>query len=1063
MTPRNCFIFFLVLCLPVSWLLGQQTGSSLLGTVTDSSGAAVPGVQVQIVETRTGLTHSTSTNEQGMYAFPALPVGIYRLEATTSGFKRLTREGITLDANQNARINLQLEIGSVSEEVTVTAEAPLVNTRDVQIGGLVDDRRVTDLPLNGRNTYDLAGILPGVSSTNTPTVQSNNGNTLNVNGSRGSMNTFLLDGAFNNDLWRNTGNASPNPEAVQQFRLLTSNFSAEFGRSPGAVVSVVTKSGTNDFHGSLFHFLRNSKLNARNYFQPTVAPLRQNQFGATVGGPVVRNKAFFFFGWQSLLIRNDAFINSGIPPTEAERAGDFSAAPAAQQPRDPDTGLPFANANIPLNRLDPVAMNIIDRFVPLPNRPDGRLEAFDSLKNDENQYTTRLDWQVSSAHKLYGTLFLVRGNSFDPFGAGTQVPEYGKLDSRLRQNTVVIGEDWIVSPTIINQARFSLSQRLYNQVTPLTTSWSDFGSNITLGAEPPRPPQIFVTGRWQKGIFGNSNFDQQAWNISDTVSVLKGSHSLKFGAWALISRFVEDGNWLGSGQVRFQPQFTGNVLADFMMGRAASLRQNNGNDRDFLSDSYHFFAQDDWQISPRVSLNLGLRYELNRPFRSHRDEMQAFRFGQQSTLIPAAPTGMLFPGDPGIPRGVMQTDRNDFGPRVGVAIDAFGNGKTAIRAGYGVYYAIGFANWNSNMQGQPFLLDVTLFGTQNLVDPWAAQPGGSPFPYTLDPQNPIFSLPVTANYMSENFRSPYIQQYSFSVEQQLADNLALTVAYVGNTSRKLSVQRDANNPVFGPGATAGNINARRPYMPGTFAQIAHLESAANAHYDSLQMTVNRRLSRGFTIMGNYTWSKSIDEISADVTSATGVAMVDSNNRRLERAVSNFDARHILNATFVWELGQFENTGWLRHVIGGWQANGILRMQSGSPVDLTAGSDRNLDGNNNDRPDLTGNPFLSPNRSREELIAQYYDRSAFAVPALGAVGTAGRNLLYGPGSKNFTGSLFKRFPIHEQHEIQFRAEFFNLFNWVNLGNPVSNINNQNAGRILSAGGPRIVQFALKYSF
>ena len=1018
---------------------------------------------MQVTETRTGLLQNTSSNEQGVYSFPALSVGIYRLEASSEGFKRLTRDGITLDANQNARVNLQLEIGSVSDEVTVTAEAPLVNTRDVQIGGLVDDRRVTDLPLNGRNTYDLAAILPGVSSVSTPTVQSNSGNTMNVNGSRGSMNTFLLDGAFNNDLWRNTGNASPNPEAVQQFRLLTSNFSAEFGRSPGAVISIVTKSGTNDFHGSAYNFLRNSRLNARNYFQPTVAALRQNQYGATVGGPVIRNKAFFFFGWQSLKIRNDAFINSGIPPTSAERQGDFSAAAAAQRPRDPDTGQPFAGGIIPLNRLDPVAMNIIDRFVPLPNRADGRFEAFDSLGNDEDQFTTRMDYQISSMHKLYGTMFLVRGNGFDPFSSGTQVPEYGRLNTRLRQNTVVIGEDWIISPTIINQVRFSLSQRLYDQTNALSTSWSDFGSLVTLGAEPARPPQLFITGRWQMGNFGDSDFNQQAWNISNTTSVLRGSHSLKFGAWSLISRFVEGGNWLGAGQVRFQPQATGNVLSDFMMGRAASFRQNNGNDRNFLSDSFHFFAQDDWQISQRISLNLGMRYELNRPFRSHRDEMQAFRFGQQSTVIPGAPLGMLFPGDTGIPRGVMQTDRNDFGPRVGVAIDPFGNGKTAIRAGYGLYYAIGFANWNSNMQGQPFLLDVTLFGTPNLVDPWAAQPGGTPFPYTLDRQNPTFSLPVTANYMSENFRSPYIQQYSLSVEQELASNLALTVAYVGNTSRKLSVQRDINNPIFGPGATGGNINERRPYLPGVFAQIAHMESAANAHYDALQMTINRRFSRGFTVMANYTWSKSIDEISADVTSATGVAMVDSNNRRLERAVSNFDTRHIFNGTFVWELGQFERTGWLRHVIGGWQANGIFRLQSGSPVNLTAGSDRNLDGNNNDRPNLVGNPFLDTGRSRDELIESYYDRSAFEVPALGAIGTAGRNLLYGPGSKEFTGSMFKRFPIHEQHEIQFRAEFFNLPNWVNLGNPVSNINNQNAGRILSAGAPRVVQFALKYSF
>lgn len=1041
-------------------LLAQSTNASVAGQVTDSSGATVPHAIVRIANLQTGIASQATTASDGLFNFPALTVGRYELTVEAPGFRKYSQTGIVLDVNRNAQMNVTLEPGSLADAVTVTSDAPLVNTRDVQIGGVVDTRRVNDLPLNGRNVYDLVSILPGVISANTSTVANNDGTTMNVNGSRARSSTFFLDGGFNNDLWRNSGNVAPNPEAVDQFRLLTSNFSAEFGRSPGAVVNVITKSGANDFHGSAYDYLRNDKLNARNFFQPTVSPLRQNQYGASVGGPILRNRTFFFFSWQGLKIRSQSFINSGLTPTAAQRAGDFSALPRSQWPKIPGTNTVYPNGRIPQDQLDPVAQNIL-KLVPLPNTPDGRLEAWGPLRNDENQYVGRIDHQLTQMHKLYGTLFFVRGNNFDPFNSSTQIPGYAEMNMNYRQNNVVIGEDWIVNPSVLNQFRFNLSQRVYDQVSPQETSWSDFGSQVSLGALPPRPPQIFVTGWWQMGTFGNSSFNQKAWNVSDTVSITRGAHSLKAGAWLLFSQFRETGNWLGSGQIRFQNQFTGSALADFLLGRAASFRQNNGTNRDFTGDSYHFFVQDDWQINRRLTLNLGLRYELNKPFVSAGDQLTTFRFGEQSQEIPKAPLGLLFPGDPGIPRATIPTDKNDFAPRVGLAYDVFGNGRTAVRAGYGVYYAVGFANWVSSLQGQPFLLDTTVFGTTNLVQPY---PNGSPFPYTLDPANPIFTLPISANYMSENFRTPYVQQYNFSVEQQLRRDLSMTLAYVGNISRKLAVQRDANTPVFtGAGSTAGNVNQRRPYLPGTFAQIAQLEAAANANYNAFQATVNKRFSDHFTILANYTWGKSIDDASADVTSSTSVAMADSNNRSLERGPSDFDVRHIFNLSWVWETPHLARLGWARHVLGDWQLNGILRLQSGSALNVTSGRDTNLDGNNNDRPNVVGDPHLSTNRSRDELIAQYFDPSAFVPAANGQNGTTGRNVLYGPGSRTFDFSLFKTFLIHEQHRVQFRAEFFNFPNWVNFNNPNTNIGSSNAGRILSARPARQVQFALKYLF
>ncbi|MBI4874736.1 MAG: TonB-dependent receptor [Acidobacteria bacterium] len=1048
----------------VQTLCAQAVTGTILGSVLDASGAAVPGVAVKVTNTLTGETRNLVSDASGNYIATALSVGRYRVEIKREGFKTFIGDGTGLEVNQNVRIDARLTLGAVTESVQVTADAAQVDTYQTQVGAIVDTNRVNDLPLNGRNVYDLAITLPGVASTRFNTVSDSGGNYMNVNGNRSRSSTFLLDGGFNNDLWRNSGSASPNPDAVQEFRLITSNFNAEFGRSPGAVFNVVLKSGTNQLHASLWEFLRNDKLNAKNFFQPTVAPLRQNQYGFSAGGPAIRNKTFFFGSFQGLRVRSQAFVNSATPPAAAERAGDFSAAPASQRPNDPSTGQPFPGARIPASRLDPVAKTIIDRYVPLPNQADGRLQATGSSRDNEDQYLVKADHLPTGSHKLYGSLFWIQGSSYQPFPSSTQVPNYADNTTEYRQRNILVSEDWIVGPATLNQAQFSYSKRDTPIVDLFQHSWADYGSKVTLGAGPARPPQLFINGRWQMGTFGANGQMQTSFGASDTLTMTRGAHTIKTGIWYLRGSFDEIGNWLGAGQVRFTGGFTRSTLADFMLGQAASFRQNNGLNRVFRSDSAHGYLQDDWRVHPRLTLNLGLRYELNMPLVSTTDELATFRFGQQSTVIPAAPRGQVFHGDKGIPRGMIKTDKNNFAPRIGVAFDPTGRGKMAIRAGYGVFYAIGFANITSNLQGQPFLIDVTAFGTPNLVNPWANVPGGSPFPYKLDPSNPRFSLPLTANYFDENAVSPYVQQYSLTVERQLTSTLTAQAAYVGNTSRKLLFQRDANAPIFGPGATAGNVNQRRPYLPASFAQVAHVLSGSNANYNSLQVTVRQRLARGFTINGNYTWSKSMDEISDDIFNPTAVAVVDSNDRKRERALSGFNPARVLVVSYLWELPAVGKWSWFgKQVLSGWQMSGITRLESGTPMTVTAGSDRNLDGNANDRADLNGDPIPGGGRSRDEWLLRYFNTAAFALPALGTAGTSGRSILLGPGSQTWNLSAFKNFVPFESHRLQFRAELFSAFNHTNFGNPNTALNSSNFGRILGAGGARVVQFGLKYGF
>jgi hypothetical protein len=1034
--------------------------------VADSSGATMPNVTVTATNILTGQTRSIPSDASGSYLIRSLPVGEYRIEAEAQGFKKFEHAGIVLDVNRNARVDIKLEVGQVTEKLEVVGDAPLVDTQEVQAGGLVDARRTVDLPVNGRNVYSLSSILPGVATNSTEQLSTRNGNTMNVNGSRSKNSTFLLDGGFNTTLWRTSGQAAPNPDATQEIQIITNNFSAQYGRSSGAVVNVVTRSGTNEFHGGLFEFLRNDKLNARNFFLSTVSPLHQNQFGGTLGGPVIRNRTFFFGSYETLHVRSSQFVNSALPPTAAERAGDFSSQSPKNWPVDPQIGQPFPNGMIPATRLDPVAQSILQKAIPLPNLPDGRLQALRPLASNQSQATVKVDHMLGQSQRLSGTLFYLTNINNEPFGGGMNIPDYDVFAIHYHQWNAVVNHTWTISPALLNEMGFTFTRDYFDEIPGNRLSWPDFGSQVPLGADFHKryPPVLRVSGRWTGGV-ENENMGQKdrtlAWN--EMLSWNHAGHNIKIGTWFGYSGYNALLSLAGAGIVGFTGNFTNNALGDFLLGQAATFRQTSGTRREFRRWDWESFVQDDWKISRRVTLNLGIRYELAPRFYSLLDDLQVYRPGQQSQVIPSAPPGLLFTGDPGVPKGMAKLDRNNFAPRIGLVIDPFGNGKTSIHAGYGIFYATPYADSATYLQEQPFQVDLTVFGTPNLINPYANVT--NPFPYTLNKANPFFVYPITADSLSRDITTPYVEQYTLAIERQLASNLMVRVAYVGNQSHKLIEQLDINQPIVRAGSsTASNINARRPILPGTYGQLSESSSIGNAHYDSLQVSVDRRFAHGFSILANYTFGKSIDVTSDDPSNPTDILAVDSTNLRYDRAPSNFDIRHIFNISYIWELPKVNRWGFFgRQVLSGWQLNGLTRIQSGPTVNIQSGQDINLNGINNDRPNVVGPITINSGGSRDERIAQYFNPSAFARPAAGLLGTASRNILYGPGSQQWDLSVFRYFPIHEQHRLQFRAEFFNLPNLVNFGKPVSSQTSASFGKIISAGSARVVQLGLKYNF
>ena len=1042
--------------------LFAQSSANIVGTVRDSSGALIPGAQISVVNVQTGYTQSRPSDADGSFKLPLLPVGKYQLTVEKAGFQKYVQTDITLAVNDNATIDVTLAVGAVSEAVTVTGAAPLVEAQSGTIKGLVDQQRIVDLPLNGRDVTQLMAIQAGVIARD---QSSSEGNAFVVNGSRQNGVYYLLDTGMNTDSYRNYSGLFPNPDAIQEFSVQKSNFSAEYANATGAVVNVVTKSGTNQFHGTVFEFLRNSAFNARNFFAAKRDSLKRNQYGGTFGGPVVKDKLFFFFAYQGTRLRSDPQLTREFMPTTAMRNGDFSAVGKAI--KDPLTGANFPGGVIPVSRINPVTRAFL-KYLPDPGTPDGsRFTGFPVI-NNQNEYTGKVDWAVGQ-HRIAGRFFY---NKFSrPFTGnledyGTMYSsDVGKSTQPYRQFTV--NDMYTVSPALINSFTFAYrGRRTFNDWTAvkLPLSFPDAGVK-GLAVQDPTSVYISVSGGFTARpgwLYDKNDYDLQ-W--ADTATWIRGRHELKFGGEILRTANDIKNHFRTMGLFTFNGSLTGNATADLMLGEVYQFWQGGGEYKSLYGTRWGFFGQDNFRATSNLTINLGLRWDPQYPYHDDLGRVQCFQPGVRSTRYPNAPAGYLSAGDAGCPDGGFNPYLGALAPRFGFAWRPGAKG-TVVRGGFGMFWNPQFATlYNTFVDSAPFSPQVVRYGVK-FEDPYGGT--ANPFPQAFAPFIPAkdvaFLTPLGQfGVFSDGFRPSYQETWNLTVERELMRNMAVRASYIGNQGRHLSYGLDANYARYVPGqSTVGNIQQRRPYQD--FGSVLNANSDSNSSYHGLQLSVERRVSESFSFEANYTWSKSIDEFSSDPTPGQGSSIIPW-SRRANRGVSDFDIPHRFVMSYVWSLPKFKGSGALvRNSIGGWESSGFWTMQSGQPFSIVSGTDRSFSGLGIDRADLVGNPYLDTGRSRQDLIASYFNTAAFAPNAQGTFGTSPRNVMRGPGSVNFDLALMKKFQVRERANVQFRAEFFNAMNKPNFGTPYNNLNTSSRfGKIESAGSPRIVQFGLKLSF
>ena len=1073
--------------------LAAQVTGRINGYVRDPSGLPIPSAVVTAVSAQQQLQRTAPTDESGFYNLLAIPAGLYRITVEAAGFDKQVQSGVQLTSGESLRLDVQLAIGKIQTEVTVASTATLVNTTDQTLSALVDDRRVVDLPLNGRNIVSLARILPGAMEVKAPQEVANtrDGPTVSFNGGRSNSSNFTLNGANFTSFARVTGMNLPPPDAVQEIRIQTHSFTAEFGDMAGAQVSVVSKAGTNQFHGSAWEFLRNEKLNARSFFQPRRPASKQNQAGFAAGGPVLKNRLFAFASYQRLWNRPEVGSSQSLVPTDAQRQGDFTATktvlrnitdPLTGQPVLDPAGKPCVAGNIISPAcISPAAKKLLGQYV--PSSSTGVLVFQTPAPRDADTWMARIDFLQSAKHNMDGHYYRDHYYILAPGG----IPGYGDNASRTEVWNIGINSTYTFSPSFLSQTRVSFLRSVSYGGSETRIAPRSMGIDLNEGLYG-EGVGISVSGRFSLSFPTKVIHRYAGGEVRNTMSKIIGRHTLKWGYQMLFTHWYlqSNGNYRNFA---FTGTRTGDATADFLLGAFDSLGTRDG-----PSDSapngwkHYWFMQDEFKVHTRFTLSYGLRYEPFFPWKQRHGRYVSFKSGVTSTVKPDSPPDVLFPGDAGVPNKTVENDLNNLAPRFGFAWDLFGNGKTSVRGGYGIFYDQ-IAATSVHQAEAPWSVAWTIYGgildkpyqSVNVTPPGQSLTGGfgckpaSAYPGLVCP---LFPLPAQIVTRESKLRTPYFQSFNLTLQRQLHRDLMVETSYVGKIGIKIDSHRSLNpavyqnSPVTGRPPTAQNVNERVLY-PETRGIISPssriLGNNSRSWFHSLQAVVNKRFSRGFSIVGAYTLSKNLDTIqSPDV--GNNAVFANPFNLNSIRGRSALDRRHVLSVSWVWALPGHFNNRVASSVLGGWTLTGIHQILSGGPLNFVMGTDVALDGTGNGgaqnalfAPGATLATLHREHTSRNDFIQQFFNTAAFVpvnqVPR-GIYGDVGRNILSGPASVNSDIAVLKQVALREPLKLELRGEFFNAFNQVNFSNPNATVSSGSFGRITGAGSGRTVQVAVK---
>ena len=1090
MHVKGSKISLAILILLLSYGVGyaQNTGA-IVGVVKEATGAVIPRAAVKITNVGTGLTREVISDEGGRYVAESLPIGVYDITAEMSGFKRFAHKGIKLSVADRLSIDIVMEVGQVTEVVNIEGVAPVVQTETGALNYFISGNQVTELAVNGRNFVQLAQLVPGASSTSRSDtigvgVTGNKG--VAFNGLGQGYSGWLVDGAQNTDVGnQNSLSTYPAMEAIGEFRILSSNYSAEYGTTGGANVLAVTRSGSKEFHGSAYEFVRNDVFDARNFFAPTRSPLRYNNFGYTLGGPffipgkynTAKDKDFFFWSQEWRRIRNGVTVQAQTP-TDAMRRGDFRELLDPNNPFtrsavriiDPTTNQPFENNIIPSGRINSNAKALLDQVIPLPNRGGQALNyvASPSVPTNFRQELIRGDHNFNERVNL-----MVRyiQDTFDDTPVTTlwSASAFPTVNATIASpgKNLITKLTHAISPKTLNEFNFNVAA---NKINIALNGNATRPSGLSVAEIFPenranRIPNIgfsqgwggISTGSWP---WANKN---QVYTWSDTLGYVAGAHSLKMGGQYQWQIKDQDAFGPTQGQFDFSGSFTGNAIADFLLGRPNSYSeldiQRTGRYR------YHqieAFFQDDWKVSPRLTLNMGLRWFAIPHIFERDDEVTTFvperwsasrapRVNPDGTIAPGSGdilgNGIVQAGK-GLPSGMVKDYWNTFAPRFGFAWNPWGDGKTVIRGGYGIgYYRVEGNDIYDFVNNPPFAKTV------NITNPPLNNPGGG----TAAPPTPVSLFSYDFQY-----KVPMAQTYSLGIQHELFTNAGLEIAYVGSRGTHLDHARNINQPLrtgafdFDPRLNSNTISieALRPFTG--WSTIRQSENTGSSTYHSLQANFDKRFSEGFKFQVAYTFSRGIGDVFDSGGRSVNALPQDSYDMRSERGLLGFDRTHNLSINYIYELPFFKNRrDAVGRILGGWEISGITTVSSGPTASPGISTGRNGLAT---RPDLAGGAI-----GGSKTVEQWFNTAAFAEPAPGFFGNAGRNIIREPGTHKWDMSFFKNNRITESVNLQFRAEFFNIFNHANFNGINTTFGSGAFGRVTSARDPRIIQFGLKLGF